>query len=272
VKYIIGFCFLWVSLQLFAQVDTVAIYSKAMQQYRKAVVIKPYHRDIDSIQYYPVVYLLHGYGGNYANWIVKVSKLQQLASRYKLFIVCPDGNTNSWYLNSPIDSSYRYETYIASEVPAFIDSVYKTIPKREKRAITGLSMGGHGALLIAWKHAHFFGACGSMSGAVDLNASKNKYEISKRIGDTSQFATNWFSYSVIGIIERTINQHLAIMIDCGTEDYFLSSNRLLHQKLMQLNKQHDYIERPGAHNWEYWANAIEYQLLFFSHYFSKAHY
>ena len=143
----------------FASVDTVSIYSNAMHKNIKAVVIKPYNYKTGKD--FAVVYLLHGAYGNYQNWIRKVPALQTYVDLYKIIIVCPDG-LNSWYFDSPIDSSYKFETHVGTEVPAYIDANYKTKKDRKYRAIAGLSMGGHGALFIAFRHAETFGACGSM--------------------------------------------------------------------------------------------------------------
>src|SRR5689334_11473343 len=181
----IFFCFVFLATTLFinaATVDTVNIYSNAMHKDIKCVVIKPdSYKNKKNV--YPVVYLLHGYGGWYSNWIIRVPQLKDHADAYQLIIVCPDGHTSSWYVDSPVDSTMKYETYIANEVPEYIDQHYHTIKDRTGRAITGLSMGGHGGLLLGFHHADFFGACGSMSGLVDLEATKNKYELMQRIGD-----------------------------------------------------------------------------------------
>jgi enterochelin esterase-like enzyme len=58
-------------------------------------------------------------------------------------------------------------------------------------------------------------------------------------------------------------------MDCGTEDFFLTVNRNLHQKLLTHKIEHDYTERPGAHNKKFWGNAIDYQLMFFVKYFKS---
>jgi S-formylglutathione hydrolase FrmB len=248
-----------------AEVDTVTIYSQAMRKNSNCVVIKP--KKVKGIKAWPVVYLLHGYSGDYSDWITKVPLLKQYADEYKVMIVCPDGAYSSWYFDSPVDSTMRYETYIGKEVPEYIDAHYPTNKDRKARAITGLSMGGHGGLFLGFRHANTFGACGSMSGGVDLNASRNKFDIIKRIGDTISNAGNWKSYSMVNIIEKYPADSLAIIIDCGTEDFFYAINHDLHEKMLCLKIPHDYIERPGKHDWNYWANAIKYQLLFFSNYF-----
>ncbi|MEO7983735.1 MAG: alpha/beta hydrolase family protein [Bacteroidota bacterium] len=250
-----------------AVVDTVSIYSNAMQKEFKCVVIKPaaYKKTKAG---FPVVYLLHGYGGWYSNWLIRVPELKDYADQYHLMIVCPDGATSSWYFDSPVDPAMKYETYIGVEVPAYIESHYRAIKDRKARAITGLSMGGHGGLFLGFRHAGLFGACGSMSGGVDLNYLRNKFDVSKRIGDTIAYADNWKKYSVINIIENYPKDSLAIIIDCGTQDIFYNNNHALHDKMLKLKIPHEYIERPGKHEWAYWRNAIRYQLLFFSNYFN----
>ncbi len=251
-----------------ATVDTIAIYSNAMHKSFKCVVIKPgdYNK---KKQAYPVLYLLHGYGGWYSNWITRVPELKDDADMYRLLIVCPDGGNSSWYVDSPIDTTMKYETYIGIEVPAYIDAHYRTIKDRRARAISGLSMGGHGALFLAFRHADFFGACGSMSGVVNLKHSSDRYDIVKRIGDTIVHATNWKDYSVINVIEHYPKDSLAIIFDCGNSDAFSIDNRLLHEKMLQLKIPHDYIARPGKHEWPYWRNAVPYQILFFRKYFDR---
>jgi S-formylglutathione hydrolase FrmB len=263
-------CLLIISLSVKAAVvDTISIYSNAMHKDFKCVVIKPadYKKKKES---FPVVYLLHGYDGWYSNWLIRVPQLNDYADQYKIMIVCPDGGKSSWYFDSPVDTSMKYETYIGIEVPAYIDAHYRTIKDRKARAITGLSMGGHGALFLAFRHAETFGACGSMSGGVDLNYSRNKFDIIKRIGDTINYADNWKKYTVISAIDNYPKDSLAIIFDCGIQDpLYYVANQKLHEKMLKLKIPHDYTERPGKHEWAYWRNSIQYHLLFFRNYFDR---
>ena len=261
-------------LFLFAQyvvfgssVDTVSIYSNSMQKKLNCVVIKP--SSYKKQKAFSVVYLLHGYDGNYSNWIIKVPSLKKQADELNILIVCPDGGFSSWYFDSPIDSTSKYETHIVKEVVNYIDSHYKTIPNKDNRAISGLSMGGHGAFFLALSHATVFGAMGATSGGLDLKESKNKFDIAKRIGDTLYYAKNWNELTILNLIEKYTKTNQAIIFDCGVKDIFIKGNRLLHQKMLQLNIPHTYIERDGEHNWVYWHNAVQYQLLFFKNYFKK---
>src|SRR6476620_10264206 len=92
-----------------AIVDTVQTYSPSMKKNIKAVVITP--DNYATAKELPVVYLLHGYGGNYADWITKAKGFEKNADLLQMIIVCHDGN-NSWYWDSPVDEKYKYETSV----------------------------------------------------------------------------------------------------------------------------------------------------------------
>ena len=250
-----------------ATVDTVSIYSNAMGKAANCVVIKP--STYSAKKDFPAVYLLHGYDGRYSNWIIRVPELKDHADRYQVLIVCPDGSRDSWYFDSRLNPAVRYETYIGTEVPAYIDAHYKTQKTRFSRAITGLSMGGHGGLFLGLRHATTFGACGSMSGGVDIKAFAEKWNIKTWIGNPDSAGFDWKDVSVADAIEKYPRDSVAIIFDCGTGDFFIEANRGLHQKMLQLKIPHDYTERPGGHDWAYWKNAIKYQLLFFKTFFDK---
>jgi len=119
-----------------AKTDTVLTFSNRMKKEIKAVVIVP--DNYAMAKALPVVYLLHGHGGNYADWITKAKGLDKMVDMYSVIIVCPDGNIGSWYWDSPEDSSYQYETYVSTELVKYIDEKYKTIKDKKGRAITGL--------------------------------------------------------------------------------------------------------------------------------------
>lgn len=251
-----------------AAVDTIFIHSQSMNRDIKTVVIKP--SSYKKKNQYPVVYLLHGAGGNSTNWITRVPQLQEMADEQELLIVCPDGSVNSWYFDSPVDSTYKFETHVGIEIPDYIDANYSTIPDRKHRAIAGLSMGGHGAMFIAFRHAATFGACGSMSGALDVSLIKRGYDINKRLGDTISNLKYYNEWSVLKVMENYPKDSLAIIVDCGLQDFIYGMSKAAHEKMVQLKIPHDYIERPGKHDWPYWRNAVRYQLVFFKEFFKRS--
>jgi S-formylglutathione hydrolase FrmB len=251
-----------------AKVEERQIYSKAMNKDIPAIFIIP-DSYYENTKAFPVVYLLHGFDGDYRNW-VDLTSVEELPDFYDIIIVCPDGSRDSWYFDSPIDPNSQYETHIAIEVVNFTDNNYRTVKSRNGRAIAGLSMGGHGAFFLAWRHNDVFGAVGSMSGGVDLRGSKNKYNISQKIGPFDEYPGRWDSLTVINNASNIQKATLAIIMDCGVDDPFFEMNRAFHDSLLKAEVPNDYIERPGTHNWTYWNNAVKYQVLFFYDFFNKA--
>ena len=250
-----------------AKVDTVDTYSNAMKKNIKAVVIRP-DNYADKAEW-PVVYLLHGHGGSYNNWVKNVKYVQEAADKLQMMIVCPDGGVSSWYWDSPADPEWKYETYVAGELVKWVDANYKTRKDAKGRGITGLSMGGHGALYLAFRHQDIFGTAGSMSGGVDIRPYPNNWNMAKRLGTLAEQPERWEKYTVINMLHLLTPNSLALIIDCGTEDFFYKVNEDLHKELLYRGIPHDYQTRPGGHNWDYWNNAVQYQLLFMHNFFDR---
>lgn len=250
-----------------AQVDTVAVDSRTMNKTIKTVVIMPEnYAALDSL---PVVYLLHGYSGNYADWVVKAPEIKDIADRYHFMIVCPDGGFGSWYWDSPVDDSFQYETFVSRELVDWVDANYKTIRGRKGRAISGLSMGGHGALYLAMRHLDVYGAAGSTAGGVDIRPFPLNWDMAKRLGSYADYPERWEAHTVINQLHRLTPDKLALVIDCGTSDFFYGVNEQLHRKLLDRNIPHTYITGPGGHTWTYWQQSICYQLLYFYKFFGS---
>lgn len=249
-----------------ATADTVSVYSEAMARSIKSVVILP--NGYSGKQALPVVYLLHGYSGNYADWITKVPKIKEYADLYHIIIVCPDGGFAGWYFDSPVDKKSRYETYISNELVGWIDKHYATIKNRKGRAIMGLSMGGYGALYLAFRHQDEYGAAGSMSGAVDLTALSNAFGLPQLLGAYAKYPQRWREHSVPDLVHLLVNDSLKIIMDCGASDFLYKQNLALHKKLLYDNIDHDFLTRPGSHTWEYWAASVQYELLFMHNFFT----
>ena len=186
-----------------------------------------------------------------------------------MMIVCPDGNFAGWYFDSPMNKDWQYETYVGTELVNWVDKHYATIADRSGRAITGLSMGGHGAMYIAFKHQDTFGAAGSMSGALDIRPFSDAFGIEQVLGKYSQYPERWEKNSVINMIYLLKPNSLLITFDCGYDDFLYPANVAFHNELLMRKIPHDFTVRPGAHTWEFWSNSVVYQALFFSRYFNK---
>ena len=237
-----------------AKVDTVTIATTNLETPMAVIVVSP--ENARPGEHYPTAYVLHGYAGDYGDWLSHQPRIKDMADRYGMIIVHPDGR-NSWYMDAP-----------ANLVP-FIDNNYPTIPEASKRAITGLSMGGHGALYLAFRHPDVFGNAGSMSGGVDIRPFPNHWNLDNVLGRFEDYPERWEEAAVINHVKDIKPGQLNIDFDCGVDDFFAKVNSNLHQALLDAGIAHDYVSRPGAHTWAYWNNSILHHLLFFSEAFNK---
>jgi S-formylglutathione hydrolase FrmB len=239
----------------------VFVYSESMSKDVPVTVITP-----DSYRKgkaFPVVYLLHGYSDNHTKW-ADGDHVGKLADLHDVVVVMPDAGYSSWYFDSPVMPEYKYETFIVKELISYVDKHYKTISDRKGRAITGLSMGGHGALYLSIRHQDLFASAGSLSGGVDIRPFPGKWHIAKRLGTIEEHPENWENNTVINMIHLLEPGSLNIVFECGTDDIFYGVNCNLHEKLLEAKIPHEFYSRPGGHNWPYWFNAIKYQFLFFN--------
>lgn len=253
------------------QADTIEVFSTKMERMIKNTIVLPsqYFEEESSDVIYPVVYLLNGHGGDYSSWGRIRPDLDYLASEAGVIFVCPDGG-NSWYWDSPINDASQFETYVTTELVGYIDDNYRTIKDSRMRAVCGYSMGGHGSLWLGLRHPDVFGICCSMSGGVDITPFPQNWNMKDALGEYAANPDLWKQHSVIYLIESgKHNEGQKILIDCGTEDFFLEVNRNLHKEMLERKIPHDYIERPGEHNADYWSNSLDYQLLFIQKAFNE---
>lgn len=248
-----------------AKVDTLQVKSPSMNKSIEVVVVSP---DVSQSTPCPVIYLLHGYGGNARTWIGIKPDLPRIADEKGIIFVCPDGK-NTWYWDSPLQADVRYETFISGELVRYVDTHYKTVADRKGRAITGLSMGGHGAMWNALRHSDVFSAAGSTSGGVDIRPFPKNWEMSVQLGDQAKYPGNWEKQTVINLVPTLKKGQLALIFDCGESDFFLEVNKNYHEALLKQGIDHDFITRPGGHDSEYWNNSIDYQILFFTKHFQR---
>jgi S-formylglutathione hydrolase FrmB len=269
-KTLFGFFFVFcASISLYASsIDTLVVHSDAMDKDIKNIVIIPesYKKKGNPLS---VVYLLHGAGGDHKAWLEKAPKIKAYADQYNVIIVCPDGSKTSWYFDSPIDKTMKYETYISKELVSKIDKTYNTKANNKNRGISGYSMGGHGALYLAFKHPDIWSVAASMSGGVDIRPFPLRWDIAKRLGVYSEHPEIWEKNSVINLVYLLDGKNLNFLFDCGVDDFFYDANARLHKKLVERNIPHDYIERPGGHTNKYWVSSIKYHMLYFSDFFKN---
>ena len=211
---------------------------------------------------YPVLYLLHGLGGNENDWW-DMSDLSDYAGKYQLIIVTP-GVGDSWYANSAGDPAAKYEDVIPKDLIPYIDANYRTVADRNGRAIAGLSMGGLGALKYALRYPQLFAFAGSFSGALDvprtarlfkspsakmLNALRTIY------GDETSSVRQvndpfWLLDQVTDVGKLPY-----LYVTTGASDplpQVKESNPRLAAALRAKKVKFDFKEKPGTHDWNFW--------------------
>lgn len=243
-----------------ALVDTITVSGSYIDRPMKVTVAVPEGYGNDTTRY-PVIYLLNGHGGNYRNW-PRLVPVDSIATRYGAVVVCPSG-FNSWYWDSPVKPGMQMESFFVKELVPAIDSMYRTIPQAQSRAITGFSMGGHGALWLAIRHSDVFAHAGASSGGVDIRPFPKNWGMHELLGKQSENRERWDRHTVINLVDSLKPGQINIIFDCGTEDFFYKVNCSLDSALNARRIPHVYLTSPGQHNGQYWERAIYPQLDFF---------
>lgn len=258
-SYLLVFIAAHLMLGLSASAQDQIIYqSKSLPQADTTWVFKP--KKHKKAQKLPVIFLLHGYSGNYKQWN-NIMNAQKYADDYGFIIVCPDGLFSSWYLNSPAKPNWQYEDFFFNELYPDIKQKYNVDDKNI--FISGLSMGGHGALYLFIKHPDLFSGAGSTSGGVKLSDGFGKFGLGDLLGNPQADSELWKQFSVMDNINKLKGNNKPIIFDCGSSDMFYVANNQLKQKCDDLKLNATYISQPGGHNKTYWAMSIKQQFEFF---------
>ncbi len=210
---------------------------------------------------YPVVYLLHGWPGSDGNWVTMGHACETADSMIaagempEVILVFPNGAGpgllgRSLWMDS-YDGRWRLESYLAHDLVAWTDSLYRTVRSARGRAVIGLSDGGTGAFNLAFRHPEVFGGCASHSGEFRLRRSMGDGGVvGPEPGATALLARNSPAVYVDGIVARV--KTLDIYFDCGSGDESIADNRAFHEQLAALGVPHEFREFPGTHDWTYW--------------------
>jgi S-formylglutathione hydrolase FrmB len=223
------------------------------------VVFKPDNHP--EIEKYPLLFMLHGHGGDYKQWS-EIVDLQKYANKYNFIIVCPDGNYNCWYVDSPIDSAVKFESYLFNDLVPEIFGKYKI--DSANIFITGLSMGGHGAINLFLNHPQYFKSAGSTSGILDLLPFPDNWEIKNVLGEQETYRTNWIKHSAIYNLDKIKNLNKKFIVDCGTEDFAYDVNRRFRDSCELKGLSLKFIQTSGDHSGYYWIKSIPEHFEFFA--------
>ena len=216
----------------------------------------------------PVVILLHGVYGSSLSWPyssgvhLKVNELIEKGELPQMIIAMPsDGMWGDGSAYLPLDG-YNFEKWIAEDVPDALAECIRGVNKQSPLFISGMSMGGFGALRIGAKYGHKFRAISGHSSITSLPQIKFfaeeslKHYAQDNVTDEDVFET-FLKYR---------KQLPPVRFDCGTGDLLINYNRSLHKKMDKEGMLHLYEENPGGHEWSYWSIHIIRSLKFFATY------
>jgi putative tributyrin esterase len=261
--------FLLLTLTVHAQtasLETVQFHSQFVSATLPYNVILPPGYRASRTTRYPVLYLLHGHGGHYTDWVTRTN-VADFAAQYRMIVVMPEGN-DSWYVDSGGVATDKYESYILRELIPDVDRRFRTIQARYGRAVAGLSMGGYGAIKYGLKYPSTFVFAASMSGAFGVT----------RYTENEMGGANWEpflkTFGPVGSETRKTNDVFEIArglsparvtslpyfyFDCGTEDaaQHFKANRELSEIFLEKKIAHEYRELPGGHSWAYWDQQVK---------------
>jgi len=295
---------------------TDTIWSQALGIRKQLIVYLPpsYGRPESATRRYPLAVYLHGAFGSEADWTVQGRMAQVMDSLVthgmrEMIVVMPDGDDGWWTTwhglndvgacrrtprNENADNYCvpwpKYDDYVAHDVLAYTDSLYRTVPQRASRAIAGLSMGGYGAISIAARNPSTFVAAASHSGvlrpalmadsstlgstgAVTMRDARTRDELRAASGGrwdriVPAFGTDsvsWMSRDPSRLIERALRRGdslPAMFVDVGTEDYLLPMSRSFRDNMAALQVPLRYTEWSGKHDWAYWRAHLPESLRF----------
>jgi len=207
---------------------------------------------------YPVLYMLHGLGGNYTEW--SDSFLPEQADRLMvahvipaMIVVMPDDGGQTYWANW--EGGPRWADYLTEDIVSTIDQRYRTLANPQSRAIGGLSMGGLGALNLAFRHPDIFGVVGAHSPSVRLEPDPALPFL-----QGESFLENdpvWLAQNSTGL------DSLRIWLDAGDEDMWLPNIEAVHTALVDEGLHPMWHIFPGPHEAEYWIEHVPDYLRFY---------
>jgi S-formylglutathione hydrolase FrmB len=248
-----------------ARLGVVKVHSACMNKDIEAAVMVPTSYADGAGRKYPVIYFLDGHSGDGKRLFYDFYKdeLMKQSDQFNVIMVAV-GGFNTWYFDSPVNPEVKWQQFLTKELIPFVDASYRTIAKREGRAITGLSMGGHGSFYTAFRHPELFIAAGSTSGGVDFRPWPDNWDIAAMLGKKSEHEKNWDEGVVINNLNALPKAKMALYFDCGVNDFFLEVNRALDKKMTDMKIVHSYEEFPGGHTQDYWGRSLPKHVEYFS--------
>ncbi|MCE9552216.1 MAG: esterase family protein [Planctomycetes bacterium] len=263
-KILLGLCMLFAGISSAAEPAKVAMKSEVLGKDMSFSILLPNAYKTEPTKRFPVIYMLDGWGGNgmglfYNNAIGQRPFIQNFADENQV-IVINFGLPAEWYFDAPMDPKLKFGTFLTTELIDHVDKNYRTLAKREGRAIAGISSGAHGAFLLAFQHPELYIAAGSLAGCPDLThyvGSRPDWKLPHVLGPHPDHADHWVQCSIEPYLKNIKNQGMGVWFGCGLSDELNADNRKLEQQMKALGIEHTYHEAAGGHNGQYLSGAFQ---------------
>lgn len=269
------------------RIDCSAISSHILHRDVRYCVMLPTNYQKDANTQYPILYFLHGLGENEQTLLQSggwglIEDLRRDHKVGEFLMVAPEGR-GSFFINSA-DGKDRYNDFFLAEFLPFIETRYRVIRERKARGVTGLSMGGYGALRFAFAHPELFGSVSAQSPAL-MTESPHQLDadlhdagpLAKRLGNVFGNPINvahWNQNNPF-LLARKDQAQLrtqSIYINCGQHDEygFAESSAQMHKQLLAEKIPHQFHLYPGGHNAEYFLSHLGETIEFHWQAFARA--
>ncbi len=247
--------------------ECLSIQSKILGKAVPYCTLLPPGYDTGNTRRYPILYFLHGLGDNEQSFVRSGgwNLTEDLWERHQLsefLIVTPAGGA-SFYINSH-DGRSRYEDFLLREFIPYIEHRYRTKSERSERGIGGISMGGYGALRLAFLHPELFGSVTAQSAALieklpaiapGDSQRGNRLQILGGVFGSPPDRAFWDRNNPLTVARTANLAALKIYFDCGSEDDFGfdAGAAALDKILTARHIVHEFHIYPGRHDWTYFA-------------------
>ena len=289
VRFLVLASFLFVSARVFSQgrIDCSAVSSKILHRDVRYCVMLPASYDKKTSRKYPVLYFLHGLGENEQTLIQSggwglIEDLQQENKVGDFVMAAPEGGA-SFFINAA-DGRDRYSDFFLSEFLPFIETHYRIIRDRRDRGVTGLSMGGYGALRFAFAHPETFGSVSAQSAALitktpqQLNAdARGAGRLGHLLGGVFGNPVNvahWRQNNPFDLARKNQIQikTQSIYMICGQQDDFGFEDGAsrIHKQLLAEGVLHEFHLYPGGHTADYFLSHLGETIEFHWHAFARS--
>lgn len=298
------------------RVEPVRFWSQALGITKTMVVYLPpsYDASTAATRRYPVAVYLHGSWGSETDWTVQGALAHTMdslvaAGMREMIVVMPDGDDGwwtTWHALNDVAACRRtprqenadtycvpwpkYDDYVVHDVLAFTDAAFRTLPRRESRAIAGLSMGGYGAISIAARNPLTFSVAASHSGVlrpalmtdsstvsttgrVTMRDARTRDELRTASGARwtrmepafGADSVSWIARDPTHLVQQLLRRGdplPSLFVDVGTEDQLLPMSRSFRENMQALHVPLTYAEWSGRHDWVYWRAHLPESLRF----------